>query len=175
MECGRFHAACRENLRGEIIQRCYRAGTNVCTCTRGMQFFFSFLLRITHYYLASNETASSRCQMIPRSPDVVDRNSFFRRENFILVLAELGGFPSTRFYWVNLEQEAAVTDRIYREKIVDRRRFVAFGLKTFAQVQEVISTDCACRSLCCSFETRSQTRPRSVNRFSSSLLDSCRE
>lgn len=100
---------------------------------------------------------------------------FFRRENFILVLAELGGFPSTRFYWVNLEQEAAVTDRIYREKIVDRRRFVAFGLKTFAQVQEVISTDCACRSLCCSFETRSQTRPRSVNRFSSSLLDSCRE
>lgn len=140
-------------------------------------FFFSFLLRITHYYLASNETASSRCQMIPRSPDVVDRNSFFRRENFILVLAELGGFPSMRFYWVNLEQEAAVTDRtrIYREKIVDRRRFVAFGLKTFAQVQEVISTDCACRSLCCSFETRSQTRPRSVNRFSSSLLDLCRE
>lgn len=138
-------------------------------CNFFFLFFYALPIIISPM---SNETASSRCQMIPRSPDVVDRNSFFRRENFILVLAELGGFPSTRFYWVNLEQEAAVTDRIYREKIVDRRRFVAFGLKTFAQVQEVISTDCACRSLCCSFETRS---PRSVNRFSSSLLDSCRE
>lgn len=59
MECGRFHAACRENLRGGIIQRCYHAG-KMCVNLA----FFSFSSFLSHYRLLSRDGLESICQTI---------------------------------------------------------------------------------------------------------------